>query len=135
VIPILAGRVRGVAVVGDLDPATVSRLDAAVAEVCRADPASPDPGTKPGFLLNLRDVTFLDAGGLFVLRRIREQIDGCGDELRVAAPLPAGPRRVLLLAVTRGQLRAVFSPWSTSPATRQAPGPGGARLATAAAEG
>jgi hypothetical protein len=66
----------------------------------------------PEFFLDLRDVTFLDAGGLFVLGRVHEQVDGSGDVLRVAAPLPAGPRRALLLAVTRGLLPAAFSPWS-----------------------
>lgn len=98
---------------GDLDPATVSLLDAAVAEVCRTASASRDPGAKPEFFLDLRDVTFLDASGLFVLRRIHERIDGSGDELRVAAPLPTGPRRALLLAVMRTVLPAAFSPWSS----------------------
>lgn len=97
---------------GDLDPATASLLDAAVAEVCRTAPAPPDPGARPGFLLDLRDVTFLDASGLFFLGRIHEQIDGSGDELRVAAPHPAGPRRAVLVAVLRGSLPALFSPWS-----------------------
>jgi anti-anti-sigma regulatory factor len=117
VVPILAGSRRGVAVSGDLDPATASLLDAAVAEVCRraparTAPAPPDPGARPGFLLDLRDVTFLDASGLFILGRIHEQIDGNGDELRVAAPHPAGPRRTVLVAVLRGSLPALFSPWS-----------------------
>jgi anti-anti-sigma regulatory factor len=112
VIPILAGHARGVAVVGDLDPATVPLLEAAVAQVCNAPRAGQDPGRRRRFLLDLENVTFLDAGGMFFLARVQEQVDGCGDELLVTAPVPTGPRRVLLLAVTRNLLPAVFSPWS-----------------------
>ena len=113
VTPIQAGGPRGVVVNGELDPATVSLLQAAVDGVCRTAPADENPAIERVFFLDLRAVTSLDPRGLWVLGRSHQQIDGRGDELRVAAPLDAGPRRLLLMATMRGRLDPLFSPWAT----------------------
>lgn len=95
---------------GELDLATVGLLDDALAEVCRQTPGR---RSVPDLVLDLTDVTFLDAIGITSLHRIQELAHRHG-QLRVDFPAHPGPRRLLLLAVDQGWLPPLFRPDSPS---------------------
>ena len=108
-VPIVSGDLRGVTVTGEIDVATTLLLDLAVAESCSAAAAN-GPRTRSVFLLNLADVTFLDASGLRALTEAQEHAEAGGYEVRVATPIASGPRRLLRLAVEHGWLDPLYRP-------------------------
>lgn len=115
VTPFPAGGHGGVTVHGELDLMTSPLLEAAVTEVYRTAAAPRDAATAGVFLLNLADMTFLDGSGLQALQSVHGRTQGRGDELRVAAPVAGGPRRLLRFAVSRGWLAPLFTPVSGPP--------------------
>lgn len=115
--PILSGDLTGVTLAGELDLATVPLFEDAVAGIYRtagartatpaAAPSAPAP-SGPAFLLNLADLTFLDASGLRALAGVHDRTHAHGMRLHVAAPIATAPRRLLRLAVGRGWLVPLF---------------------------
>ena len=91
---------------GEVDLATVGLLDAAVDG---AHQLKPWRGTVPDLVLDLTDVTFLDAVALNSLYRVDELGQRHG-KLRIGVPADSGPRRLLALAVDHGWLSEVFRP-------------------------
>jgi anti-anti-sigma regulatory factor len=107
-VPIVSGDLRGVTVTGEIDMATTSLLDSAVAESCSA--AGTGLRSRSVFLLNLADVTFLDGSGVRALAEAQEHAEATGYQVRAAPPMSPGPRRLLRLAVDRGWLDPLFRP-------------------------
>lgn len=100
---------------GKLHLGTAGLLDTAAAAVHQ-----PDPGgrSEPDLIiLDLADVTFIDAVGVAALRRAHDQIRGRA-EVRIDHPGHPGPRSMLEVATEHGWL---------APAFRPEPGPGRAR--------
>jgi hypothetical protein len=91
---------------GQLHLGTVELLDAAVAGAYRPTPRF---GTVPTLVLDLTDVTFLDAVAVTALRRIHDLAQGYGT-LRIGIPVRHGPRRLLRLAAYHGWLPPSFRP-------------------------
>ena len=121
-VPIISGDLRGVTVTGEIDIATTSLLDSAVAESCSGDGTR--SRSRSVFLLNLADVTFLDASALRALAKAQEQAEATGYRVRVAPPIARGPRRLLRLAVDRGWLDPLHRPADDgSPTDRRADEP------------
>jgi len=90
---------------GTLNLATAGLLDDAAAAVYEpADRADPDL-----VILDLVDVTFLDAVGVAALHRAHEVIRGRA-EVRVDLPDHSGPLSVLDAATDHGWLAPVFRP-------------------------
>jgi anti-anti-sigma regulatory factor len=108
-VPIVSGDLRGVTVSGEIDAATTSLLDSAVVESCSVAVGT-GLWSRPVFLLNLADVTFLDASGLGALATTQVRAEAAGYRPRAAAPIAPGPRRVLRLAVDQGWLDPLFRP-------------------------
>jgi anti-anti-sigma regulatory factor len=125
------GGVPGVRVRGELDLATAPDLTAAVSRAGRwplgdrerqplgdrerqplGDRAREPLGDqRAAFHLDLEGVTFLDLTGLRILRAIHAQITEDGRHLlSVTAPIAAGCRRLLALAIERDWLPAPFDP-------------------------
>jgi anti-anti-sigma factor len=90
---------------GELDLATVGVLDEALAEVYQQRRRR-----VPDLVLDLTDVTFLDAIAIMSLNRIQELVPHHHGQLRVGFPARPGPRRLLLLAVDHGWLPPRFRP-------------------------
>jgi anti-anti-sigma regulatory factor len=116
-VPIVSGDVRGVIVTGEIDIATTALLDGAVLESCSA--AGTRRRSRSVFLLNLADVTFLDARALTALAKAQEQAEASGYRVRAAPPIAPGPRRVLQLAVDRGWLDPLYRPADDRPPTEE----------------
>lgn len=95
---------------GELDLATVGLLDQALAEVCQQ---ATRRKTAPDLVLDLTDVTFLDAIAITALYRIQELARRHG-QVRVGFPAHPGPRRLLFFAVDHGWLPPLFRPDSPS---------------------
>lgn len=115
-VPIASGDLRGVSVTGEIDIATTALLDSAVTESCSVA-ARTGLRSRSVFLLNLADVTFLDASGLQALAEAQQQAEANGYKVRAAAPIAPGPRRVLRLAVDRGWLDPLYRPPDDGPPT------------------
>lgn len=109
VVPILEGDLRGMAVAGELDAATVPLLVPTIAEVYRWAGAR-TTSTAVAFLLDLSAVSFLDGTGLRGLAGVHDEVLDHADRLHVACPADPGPRRLLHLAVDRGWLEPEFDP-------------------------
>jgi anti-anti-sigma regulatory factor len=109
-IAMVSGALRVVTVHGELDLATRPMLAAALAEACCPGADLDDRAASNGLLLNLSDLTFLDASGLEELRAAHHRAAEHGLVLHVAAPAAAAPRRLLRLAVEHRWLDAVFAP-------------------------
>jgi anti-anti-sigma regulatory factor len=124
-VALVSGALRVVTVEGELDLATCHLMTAAVARVCSPGDDLDDRAASNGLLLNLADLTFLDASGLAELRVTHETAAAHGLVLRVAAPVARGPRRLLHLAVDLQWLDAVFAPPPPLPAAevRSSTGP------------
>jgi anti-anti-sigma factor len=117
-VPIVSGDLRGVTVTGEIDIATTSLLDDAVAESCSGARMKLRSRV---FLMNLAGVTFLDAGALRALAEAQERAEAIGYQVRVAPPIAPGPRRLLRLAVDRGWLDPLLRPADDgSPTDRRA---------------
>jgi hypothetical protein len=100
---------------GDLNLATAGLLDTAAAGVHAPDPsgrAEPDL-----IILDLADVTFLDAVGVVALHRAYGLVRGRA-EVRVDLPDHRGPRSMLQVATDQGWLAPAFRPDDT-PAPRR----------------
>jgi anti-anti-sigma factor len=95
---------------GELHLATVGLLDQALAEIRQQ---TTRPKTVPDLVLDLTDVTFLDAIAITALYRIQELARRHG-QVRVGFPAHPGPRRLLLFAVDHGWLPRLFRPDSPS---------------------
>lgn len=95
---------------GELDLATVGLLDAAVDGAYQPKPWRRNV---PDLVLDLTDVTFLDAVALASLLRVDELGQRHG-KLRIGIPAHPGPRRLLALAVDHDWLPPVFRPGSPS---------------------
>jgi anti-anti-sigma regulatory factor len=108
-VPIASGGLRGVTVTGEIDIATTALLDSAVTESCSVAAGTGLP-SRSVFLLNLADMTFLDASGLQAMAKAQEQAEANGYQVRAAPPIAPGPRRVLRLAVDRGWLDPLYRP-------------------------
>ena len=91
---------------GELDLATIGLLDAAVDGTLQLKPWR---RTVADLVLDLTDVTFLDAVALSSLHRVDELGQRHG-KLRIGIPTHSGPRRLLALAVDHGWLSEVFRP-------------------------
>jgi anti-anti-sigma factor len=117
-VPIVSGDLQGVTVTGEIDIATTSLLGSAVAESL----SGAGKGLRSRvFLLNLADVTFLDASALQALAEAQEHAESIGYQVRVAPPIASGPRRLLRLAVDRGWLDPLLRPTDDgSPTDRRA---------------
>lgn len=108
-VPIASGDLRGVTVTGEIDIATTSLLDRAVAEACSVRGGT-GLRSRPVFLLNLADVTFLDGSGLHTLAEAQHHAEAAGYQVRAALPIAPGPRRLLRLAVDQGWLDKLYLP-------------------------
>ena len=92
---------------GKLDLATACLLDTAVAAIQAPDPtgrAEPDL-----VILDLADVTCLDAVGVAALSRAHDVVRGRA-EVRIDLPVHPGPRSMLTVAADHGWLTPVFRP-------------------------
>jgi hypothetical protein len=92
---------------GRLHLATAGLLDTAVATVYAPDPsgrAEPDL-----VILDLADVTFLDAVGVAALRRAHDHVRGRA-EVRIDLPGHRAPRSMLEVATDHGWLAPAFRP-------------------------
>jgi anti-anti-sigma regulatory factor len=95
---------------GDLNLATAGLLDTAAAAVHAPDPAG---RAEPNLIiLDLADVTFLDAVGVVALHRAHGLVRGRA-EVRVDLPDHRGPRSMLRVATDQGWLAPVFRPDDT----------------------
>lgn len=117
-VPIVSGDLRGVTVTGEIDLATSWLLDRAVEASC-PPVAETEPCPRSVFLLNLAGVTFLDASGIRAFTEAQDRAEASGYEVRVAAPMAAGPRRLLHLAVDRKWLDPVYRPPDDELGTRR----------------
>lgn len=89
---------------GRLNLATAGLLDTAAAAVYAAGRAEPDL-----IIIDLADVTFLDAVGVAALHRAHDLVRGRA-EVRVDLPDHPGPRSMLEVATEHGWLAPVFRP-------------------------
>lgn len=115
VAPIAAGATPGVAVRGELDLEAAARLLTDVMELWRA--ARADRRADEAFVLDLSEVTFLDVAGLDALTGVYAGMVGRGCRVRVTPPATGGPRRLLLLAASRGWIAVAFDPDGADPAS------------------
>lgn len=92
---------------GRLSLATAGLLDTAAAAVYTADPS--DRVEPDLIILDLADVTFIDAVGVAALHRAHDMVRGRA-EVRVDLPDHAGPRSMLEVATEHGWLAPVFHP-------------------------
>jgi hypothetical protein len=101
---------------GDLNLATAGLLDTAAAAV--HTPEEPSGRAEPDLIiLDLADVTFLDAVGVVALHRAYDLVRGRA-EVRVDLPDHRGPRSMLQLAADQGWLAPVFRPDDTRAPSR-----------------
>ncbi len=106
------GDMLGVVVRGELDLETAPLVTSVAADVAWTTPvAAADVASGKGvqFLLDLKDVTFVDVSGLHALKAVHVQVAGRGEQLRVNPPAATNARRLLTLAVSWGWLPPVFA--------------------------
>ncbi len=105
---------HGLSVHGDLDIATAPVLAAMFAQ--------PDLDHGPGFVIDLRAVTFIDLTGIRLLHDMHDQLSAAGHYAQVAPSQFPSARRILRMAVANGWLPAAFTFSSTNawaPAPRE----------------
>jgi ABC-type transporter Mla MlaB component len=103
-----------ISIAGELAGATALLLDVETIGVCRLR-----SGTAVDLVLDLTEVTFLDATGVATLRRVHDRALLQG-RLRLGLPVATTPSRLLAFAVDFGLLPRVFGP-STVPPDRSQP--------------
>jgi hypothetical protein len=100
---------------GELHLGTAGLLDTAAGAVHEADPSG---RSEPDLvILDLADVTFLDAVGVAALHRAHSLIRGRTD-VRIDHPAHRGPRSMLAVATDQGWLAPAFRPEPAPARTR-----------------
>jgi hypothetical protein len=98
------GGMERISIAGELAGTTALLLEVETLELCRLR-----GGTTIDLVLDLTEVTFLDATGVTTLRRVSDRALLQG-RLRLGLPVADRPSRMLALAVNVGLLPPVFGP-------------------------